>query len=82
MNLTLDEIYGCDLGEYLQHQNKTKEMLIKEIEIDIILLSISYKRYTEFNFNYTVEDLIEKAVPVLKLIEKKRAHLIRVKQWN
>ncbi len=80
--LTLDEIYGLDLGEYLILHNKTKQDLINEIKIDINILTKSYRRYADHNQNYTVPELIKYGVPVQKLIEKKRKHLERIQNWT
>ena len=82
MSLTLDGLYGCNLGEYLKQHNKTKEALINEIEIDIKILTKNYEKYSHNNQNYTVQELIKYGLPVSKLIDKKKLHLKRIQEWK
>lgn len=79
--MTLDEIYGCSLGEYLDYLGKSKEQLIAEIEKEIELLRKNYMHYANHKDDYTLQELLAKR-PIADLIEKKIAHLKRVKAWK
>lgn len=79
--MTLDQIYGCGLGEYLEYLGKTKENLIIELQREIELLDKSRMHFAENKHNYSLDQLVE-ATEISKLIEKKRKHLKRVQSWN
>lgn len=79
--MTLDQIYGCSLGEYLDYLGKTKEALINELEKEIELLDKSRRHYANNKDKYTLEQLVE-STEITKLMEKKRKHLKRVQLWK
>ena len=79
--MTLDQIYGCSLGEYLNYLGKTKDDLINELEKEIELLDKSRRHYADNKDNYTLEQLVE-STEITKLMDKKRKHLKRVKLWK
>lgn len=80
--MDLDKIYNCTLKEYLDLQGKTREQLVKELKIDIRILIASYKRYSCHNNNFTIDELLEQAVPIKEILDKKIKHLNRIKEWN
>jgi hypothetical protein len=79
--MTLDQLYGCSLGEYLEYLGKTKEDLINELEKEIELLNKSRMQYAENKDKYTLEQLVE-SVEITELMDKKREHLKRIKAWS
>ena len=79
--MTLDELYGCTIGEYLAFHGKSKDALISEIEKDIQLLEKSKNHYVKNKDLYSLERLIE-STEINKLIERKEIHLERIKMWN
>jgi len=79
--MTLDELYGCSLGEYLEYIGKSKESLVNELEKEIELLDKSRRHFAENKDKYTLEELVE-STEITRLMKKKRAHLKRVQAWK
>ena len=80
--MTLDDIYGITLGEYLELHRKTKEDLVRELEIDIDIIENNYKNIVLKNINnLTIDDCL-KASRIKDYSNKKKKHLQRVKDWN
>ena len=79
--MTLDQMYGCSLGEYLDYLGKSKEDLINELEKEIELLDKSRMFYVVNKHKYSLEELVE-VTQITDLIEKKRKHLKRVRAWQ
>jgi len=79
--MTLDELYGCSLGEYLDYHSKSKDDLIDEIIKDIELLEKSRMNYANHKDDYSYEELVQ-SMDITKTINKKRKHLERVEAWE
>ena len=77
---SLDEIYGIGIHGYAKAQNKTIEDIINMIEVDIMLLQDNYNRYAVRNLHLSEYDL-ETVREIKNLIEKKRTHLKRLKEF-
>jgi hypothetical protein len=79
--MTLDELYGCTLGEYLEYIGKSRESLIHELEKEIELLNNSRMNYALNKDKYSLDELV-KSTQITKLMDKKREHLKRVQSWK
>jgi hypothetical protein len=75
--MTYDELYGIDINEYCKRHNITVDDLIRKTEVDIeILKNNLHKQTYKEPTDWTLVGSIN------KLLNKKEAHLKRLKQWK
>ena len=80
--VTLEEIYGVDIGEYCRLHGIAVDQLIKKTMIDIEILLENYARLEREKFQHDLDSKFFKIISsTQKLIDKKRKHLARLQKW-
>lgn len=77
-----DLLYGVNIKEYVKRHNTKIDNIIKKTEIDIAILKENLLKITRGNLKHLPEKypLIEKEI--YDLIDKKKKHLERLKEWR